>query len=262
MRNDHSGDRTERQTNSDSSEHMSNYDSIITTGDDQSDNNNDTDNGWNWSLGNHTTSRDEDMDRLSDSITATMDGLDAEIDSDMMDVLEDAQSLVQSTEVTRFECPHEQCGLGHSHSDHKHDIRSSHNASPIAGFNITPQFAEQMEFVPYCHCGANEAAMLVQFFPYISIPMFKDEDEMDGVNELPTDELSEVINTVVIGEKNPRHASLQFTDAEENMMQEHLQRFLERVEQMQNQANSAPISQETRGVIEANREELEVATSE
>jgi hypothetical protein len=218
------------------------------------------DDSWSWDFGDHSTASTEERSALSQAIGDAMDGIDEEIDGDMMDVLEDAAGLVSDTRINQFECSHEDCGLGHSHPDWKHDIRASTNAaeirSMIPGFNITDSFAEEMEFVPFCHCGANEAAMLVQFFPYISEPMFRDQESFDSIEEIDADVLMNVIRSVVSGTGTPKEIASNMASRDTAMFAD-LQTFLNRVQQMQNQADKAPIGEETRNLIEENREDLE-----
>lgn len=249
---------------------------FITNGDEESENNNGDQNGndWNWGYSDHSTATDEERSDLSESIRRTMDALDSDVDEEMMAVLQDASDLVEDISVNKFECPHEECGLGHNHPDWKHDITASTDTSEIrsaiAGFNISDRFADQMEFQRNCHCGANEAAMLVQFFPYISIPMFSDQHEFEGVLELEPDVLDEVYRVyneddVSVSVAAGRVASSRGQSESEVVplgLRDDLKAFCERRQQVEQQAQKAPIAQETRAVIEANRKELEEVTSQ
>lgn len=233
---------------------------FITTDDEDESEEQTADDSWTWDFGDHSTASREERSALSHAIGDAMSGIDEDIDSEMMDVLEDAAGLVSDTRINQFECSHEDCGLGHSHPDWKHDIRASTNSaeirSMIPGFNITDSFAEEMEFVPFCHCGANEAAMLVQFFPYFSEPMFNDQVSFDSIEELDADVLLELIQNVVSGEMTPKEVASN-TAARGTAMLVDIETFLNRVQQIQNQADKAPIGEETRHLIEANRRDLE-----
>jgi len=157
------------------------YDFIADNDSEEQDDNQDSDSfqsqTFDWGYGEHSTASGDDLDVLGGQIQATMDELDEGVDEEMVAVLEDAQELVGSVSINDFECSHPDCGLSHGHGPNKHDIRNSVNSSGIEGFNITDEFADQMEFVANCHCGANEAGMLVQFFHYFNIPMFSDQEE-------------------------------------------------------------------------------------
>lgn len=126
----------------------------------------------------------------------------------------------------------------------------------IPGFKIEESFAEQMEFVPYCHCGANEAAMLVKFFPYIDTPMFKDQHQFEGVLEVDPDVLEAAYRhydeTGSISQAAGKAAS-EMGEVEAEVLplglREELELFFERRQQVERQANKAPIGQETRSVI-------------
>lgn len=260
------------EDNDDSNTTMSNYD-FITTDDDESDEQT-TDDSWTWDFGDHSMASKDERSALSEAIGDTMDSLDGEIDSDMMAVLEDASNLVQNTRINNFECSHEDCGLGHSHPDWKHDIRASTDTSEIRsmipGFNITEDFATEMEFVPFCHCGANEAAMLVQFFPYFSDPMFKDEERFEGVSEVDP-ELLDILyrrytETEIGFNRLCSRIALQAGESEQDAfplgVREDVKAFFERREQIEQQAQGAPIGEETRHLIEENREDVEEVCKE
>lgn len=118
-----------------------------------------------WGLGDHDEAPDVDIDwshwdRASSFLKTNMPSL--------YDALNFAKEEVEEIEVSGYECP--VCGLVHEHSDNKHDIRSI--------FNVRQDFAERMEMCPYCHCGVNELARLVQQYDSIHVPVFTDEDDL------------------------------------------------------------------------------------
>jgi hypothetical protein len=127
-----------------------------------------------------------------------------------------------------------------------------------------------MEFCAYCHCGVNELAMLVRFFPYINRPVFTDQHDFEGVLEVNPDVLEAVYRTynddgVSLSVAAGRVASRRGLDEAEAIplgVREDIQAFFNRRDAIQNAANSAPIAQETRGVIEADREALQEMVSE
>jgi len=215
-----------------------------------------------WTLGDHSTASGEDRHELSESIRQTMGALDDDVDENLMDVLQDASDLVEDTSVSRFECPVEACGLGHSHSDHKHDIRS--------GFNVESAFADSAQFCPYCHCGVNELSMLMEFFPYITEPVFTDQHEFEGVLEVEPDILDSMyrryiqddLSVNVAAATVAREFAVDESKAVPLGVREDLKLFFQRRRNIENAANSAPIAQETRSVIEDNREALEEQTSQ
>jgi len=247
----------------DSQDNMS-YD-FITNGDEEEQDDNQTQFntvGSMWNLGDHSTAGQNERSELSKSIEETMASLDDDIDGDMKAVLEDASDLVQDTRVSKFECPVEACGLGHSHSDHKHDVRDA--------FDVLNSFTNQMEFCPYCHCGVNELAMLMAFFPYISEPVFADQERFEEVFEIPPDVLNEMYRiynddgatvSAAAGAVAARRGA-----SESELIplgtRDAIKAFFGRRQAIETAANAAPIAQETRNVIENNREELETATSQ
>lgn len=248
------------------SQNTMNYD-FITNGDEEEQNNNDIEQQFNtvgsmWTLGDHSTAGQNDRSELSKTIDKTMDELDDEIDGDMKAVLQDASDLVKDTRVSKFECPVESCGLGHSHPDHKHDVRDA--------FDVLNTFTNQMEFCPYCHCGVNELAMLMAFFPYISEPVFADQERFEEVFEIPPDVLNEMYRiynddgatvSAAAGAVAARRGA-----SESELIplgtRDAIKAFFGRRQAIETAANAAPIAQETRNVIENNREELETATSQ
>lgn len=239
---------------------------FITNDDDSTDDTQDDDQfnevGSMWTLGNHRSASQDEAEQLSQSIRQTMDALDEDVDEELMSVLEDASGLVEQSNLSGFECPHEECGLNHSHPDHKHDIRS--------GFEVSNDFASQMEFVPYCHCGVNELAMLMQFFGYISVPVFADQHEWEGVLEVEPDILDSMYRRYIQDDLTVNRAAgavaNDFGQPESEAVplgvRDDLKRFFERRRRIEDAANSAPIPQETRNVIEENRDELLEVTSE
>jgi hypothetical protein len=254
----------EDETADDSQTTMSNYD-FIQTGGEQDDNQTEDDFsvvGNKWTLGDHSAASSDDRHELSESIRQTMDALDDDVDDDLMDVLQDASDLVEDTSVSRFECPVEACGLGHSHSDHKHDIRS--------GFNVEDDFADSVQFCPYCHCGVNELSMLMAFFPYITEPVFTDQHEFEGVLEVEPDILNSMYRRYVQDDLSVNRAAgvvtMEFGVNENEAVplgvREDLKLFFQRRRDIEEAANAAPIAQETKSVIEDNRETLEEQTSE
>lgn len=258
-------DSTETETTeADDTQTSMNYNFVQNGDDAQTQTNDDSDTRFDWGYGDHSTASEEETSALSDAIESAMAGLDDDVDEEMMDVLDDARNLVASAELSDFECSHPDCGLSHGHGPRKHDITNDPDCSGISGFNVTQRFADQMEFVQNCHCGANEAAMLVQFFPYINIPMFQDEDQFSGVQEIEAEELRSCIQAVVADDdpESPQEAALSVVESRLPGVRDDLVMFLGRVQQMVEQANAAPIGQETQAVIDENREEIEDAVSE
>lgn len=209
-----------------------------------------------WTLGDHSSGADVTSE-VQESIRKTIAELDDGIDGDVVDVLQDASEAVESTDVTRFECPHENCGLGHSHGDHKHDIRS--------GFSVTDSFAAQMEFVPYCHCGVNELSMLMAFMPYITEPVFDDQFRFEEVMEVEPTLLDEAYYRWKAENGENFHSMLSELAGEEGRAEEDafplgvrnaMASFFERRYEIECAADSAPIPQETQNVITEKRENL------
>lgn len=240
---------------------MNSYDFISTNGEESDTNNFDTV-GSMWNLGDHSTASKDERSALSQAIEDTMGDIDGDIDDDMMDVLEDASDLVKNTRVSKFECPVEACGLGHSHADHKHDIRQA--------FKVVNDFAEQMDFCPYCHCGVNELAMLVGFMPYITAEVFVDDEKFEDALELDPDILDSLYRKYNEEDATVNRAAGMLANdlgLPENEIvplgsRESIKTFFERRDAIEAAAQAAPIAQETRTVIDDNREELEQLTSE
>ena len=241
---------------------MSNYD-FIQTGDDSTDDDNDdqfNEVGSMWTLGDHTTADESDRSALSQAINDTLEGLDSDVDDNMAAVLQDASSMVEDTNVSRFECPVEACGLGHSHSDHKHDIRS--------GFGVTDTFAEQMEGCPYCHCGVNELSMLMQFYPYITETVFSGRS-FSGVTEVEPSALEDIYRRYtqeaqsfdVATANVAMQRGLSPSEVVPVGVRDNVEAFFELRQRIDNAADSAPIATEMRNLISERREELLEATA-
>jgi hypothetical protein len=258
-------DENSDETNDDSEPNTTMDYNFVSNGQQNSDNNQTNDFstvGNKWTLGNHTSVSSSDKEKLSWSLQDTMAALDENVDDDLLSVLEDASSLVDSTSISRFECPLEACGLGHSHGDHKHDIRS--------GFNVTDSFADQMKFCPYCHCGVNELSMLVAFFPYITEPVFADQHEFEEVLEVEPGVLNEMYR--LYNEEGSSVSAAAGTVAarrggvESEMIplgtREAIKTFFRRRQRIEEAANAAPIPQETRYEIETARNGVEESIDE
>lgn len=117
-----------------------------------------------WKLGDH--SRRPTIG--SDDLRTQADMVDG-VDDDLREIFQEAAARVGDIELHDFECS--VCGQTHGHDDRKHDIRQS--------FNVLPEFAEDMEFDPKCHCGVNELAVLVSSIEEIERPVFTDQDDLD-----------------------------------------------------------------------------------
>jgi hypothetical protein len=117
-----------------------------------------------WGLGEHsegTTDWDKVYEDLSDLQEQVPDGL--------ADLLESAEQQAERMENRGFECG--VCGLSHPHSSRKHDVRDF--------FGVTDEFADNMHFNPYCHCGVNELARLMNYTDSIQQQIFEHEDGPD-----------------------------------------------------------------------------------
>lgn len=214
-----------------------------------------------WTLGDHSSASSDERSTLSRVIEETMADMDDDIDGDMKAVLEDASDLVKDTRVSKFECPVEACGLGHSHADHKHDVREA--------FAVLGKFTEEMNFCPYCHCGVNELSMLMAFYPYISEDVFGDRHIFDDAMEVEPDILEAMYRLHVEEDASVNRAAAMIAnrrgidEAEAIPLgtRESLKEFFQRRRRIDRAANAAPIAQETRNKIEEAREELEQLTS-
>jgi hypothetical protein len=262
---DHTADDGKNSAETDDNQtSMSNYDFIASDDDAQADTTSDDFNtvGSMWNLGDHSTASSVDRSGLSDSINSTIEALDDDIDGDMKEVLQDASRLVQETRVSNFECPVEACGLGHSHPDHKHDVRDS--------FDVLGSFTDQMEFCPYCHCGVNELSMLMAFFPYISEPVFEDQHEFEEVLEVEPEVINGMYRLYIEDDMTVSQAAGKAAArrgvAESELVplgtRDAIKAFFRRRRSIEKAAQAAPIAQETRQAIESNRVALEEATSQ
>jgi hypothetical protein len=204
-----------------------------------------------WRLGYHTTADET----VAGSVQQALDDVDDDVDADLKAVLEDAANLVKASETRGFECP--VCGLNHDHSDTKHDIR--------AFYDVLPEFADQMEFVPYCHCGVNELAMLMDFFPHFAAPVFEDQHEFEGVLEIDPEVLRGIQRKYFEQSSNSVHNAINTSErgaiVDQSLVPE-LRTFFNKVDAIKQAANGAPIPSETREDIDANREELEAFVSD
>jgi len=213
-----------------------------------------------WTLGDHSVDTGLDSQELDDAIQNVR-----EVNNDLASVLEEARDMVETTDVSGFECP--VCGLNHSHADTKHDIR----ADDRTGFNVSAEFADEMEYNPYCHCGVNELAMLMDFFHYITIPIFDHQHEFESVLEIPPEVVDEVHREMKDSRQDPDRDTLDVegaikaTDNEYDVPPEavdELGEFLNLKEEIAGAADSAPIAGETREAIEEARTELEAAVAQ
>jgi hypothetical protein len=223
-----------------------------------------------WGYGDHSTADSESMTQLSGAIRETMQDLDDDVDDEMLAVLEDANELVGAIDVEDYECSHPDCGLSHGHGPDKHDIRNDVDCAGVEGFNITDEFAEMMEFVPNCHCGANEAAMLMPFFGYMNTPMFNDQEEFEGVMEMDPEVVDEIyrvhneehISVSMAAGKVAARRGVPESEIAPLGLRDEMEAFFQRRRHVESGGNAAPIGEQTRSVIEENREELEEVTSE
>lgn len=201
-----------------------------------------------WSLGDHGVQSGLTSDELEEEIER-VDG----INDNLRNVLQDAHAQIQSLDLAGFECP--VCGLQHGHSDTKHDIRS--------GFNVSSEFADTMEYVPYCHCGVNELAVLIDFYSEFERSIFEDDDEFEAVSTIRNDYVQAVCQ--FLRDNSNGDGSVTVKDAvqsfgwEDHIPSKHyddLARFFERWIDIKNAANKAPIEQSTRAEINEIRNEL------
>ncbi|UBF22239.1 hypothetical protein HRTV-2_gp91 [Halorubrum virus HRTV-2] len=198
-----------------------------------------------WSLGDHTMRNDLDF---GDAITEAED-----VNPELASILQQAQGMVKSASVSGFECP--VCGLNHSHSDQKHDIRTA--------FSVTSRFADSMEFCPYCHCGVNELAMLMDFFGHINTPIFTDEADFGPVNDLSNEDIRGVVIEIRDAPKGTTVRSairdaFGSRDISEEMY-DGFEAYYRRLKAVKDAAGHAPISSETRQEIEDLRDAAEEA---
>ena len=204
-----------------------------------------------WSLGDHTMRNNINFDEV---ISEAED-----VNPQLAGLLQQAKQMVERVEVGGFEC--KVCGLNHRHSDQKHDIRGDADTTP--GFSVTSSFADWMEFCPYCHCGVNELAMLMDFYGYIDAQIFRDESEFGAVRDLSNPAIQDICRRV--READP---IMSFKDAVKRSPYsdligpedyDGLEAFYRRWNDIKLTANRAPISAETRQDIEDLRDEAEEA---
>lgn len=204
-----------------------------------------------WSLGAHTEAPERDWDVLEAELTELENAAPG-----LRDALEQAKGVAESYRVNGYECP--VCGLNHGHSDTKHDIRDEYRTS--AGFSVRPEFAEQMKYNPFCHCGVNELARLMDFFGAIGVPVFRDEDEaFPDVRSIGQENIDAVLRTY--NDRNDDPDVLEYTmdeavaDALGNLpsatdvvmadLAEQFTAFHERYQDIKSAARHAPIPDET-----------------
>lgn len=198
-----------------------------------------------WSLGDHVNRGHYDFDSIIESVE--------DVNPELAGVLQQAGQMVERASVSGFECP--VCGLNHGHSDQKHDIRTA--------FNVTEQFADWMEFCPYCHCGVNELAMLMDFYGYIEAPIFEDEEEFGPVRDLRNEDIYGVVieirdapsGTTVRSAIRDAFGSRDISEE----MYDGFEAYYRRYKSIKDAAGHAPISSETRQDIEDLRDDIEAA---
>jgi len=223
-----------------------------------------------WNLGDHA----EAPPNLSwDTLSEELDYLEDEAPG-LADALTEAQETVETFSVGGFECP--VCGLNHSHRDSKHDIRQA--------FNVTEDFAEQMNFCPYCHCGVSELARLVMYFTEVEgTVMFTDQERFEAVLELDTEivqgvrRIMEEVSVQTAIEDYGMHnfdgntsrkltldEAIEAYEIENNAIgkavpgsiRPELSLFFGRVDDIRSSARAAPIPSETEQTLNANLGEL------
>lgn len=213
-----------------------------------------------WTLGDHSGISAQNTTSLRSALQASLDDADEDVDGDVIDVLEDAAGLVEETSVSSFECSHPDCGLHHGHADHKHDIRS--------GFDVTENFASLIEFTPFCHCGVNELAMLMEFYGYINTQVFEDDHRFGAAEELSPaklnaayrafkEDLNDPLETANIQSALEKAADVTL----KREARQEIKAFFDRRSAIEGAADSAPIPQKTQAVISNNRDNLLEATS-
>ena len=216
-----------------------------------------------WSLGNHTMMPGINADQFNSEIERVK-----EVNPGLADVLSEAQEMVADSKVRQWECG--VCGLGHNHPDDKHDIRGEYE-SDDPGFSVAEDFAEEVEFCPYCHCGVNELAMLIDFFCHLPQPMFRDQQKFESVLEVGNDTLIRYcqarrdLSDEKFGAKDvPLEAVVEaedyeFSGDEANLLAEVGEEktlFYERWRDIKRGAAGAPIAGETRKAIANLREHV------
>jgi len=202
-----------------------------------------------WSLGAHSMGEFGDTVGLLDELQAANEP----VNDELAGLLKDAANLIARSTVSGFECP--VCGLNHGHADDKHDIRSA--------FEVTERFANLMKFVPYCHCGANELAVLVDYIHYFRSQMFADQDEFASAVALDPELVDDVFRAYG-GERSMRDAVKAAgydipTDvsSDEVAALEKLHYRRQRIKGVR-----APISAETRTKIDEERARLEAVVAD
>lgn len=204
-----------------------------------------------WTLGDHEVKTDVDTDHLTEAATVIRD-----VNPDLADALEQAASQTASANISNFECP--ACGLNHGHSDAKHDIRSS-----SSGFSVTATFADFMEFCPYCHCGVNELAMLIDFYNHIDVPVFEDAGKFAAVGRLRNADLIDICTTIRESEEDHMQDTLSVDAAIRTLglsvsqtFDGDIRAFYKRWKAIKQAADGAPIAGSTRSRINNIREGL------
>lgn len=142
--------------------------------------------GW-WGLGNHAeeTPEPEDVQKAFETLSG-IPGLDS--------LLREAEATANSYVDNGFECP--VCGLRHGHASDKHDVREF--------FGVTDEFVDMMNFNPYCHCGVNELARLLNYWRSISVQVFEDQDTDDFDIQERRQAVVSAANSAPIPEKTRR----------------------------------------------------------
>lgn len=202
-----------------------------------------------WTLGNHGVDNDVDPDALKDA-AAEINGVDPGLSA----ALEEAAGKVESANVDGFECP--VCGLNHGHGDGKHDIRDT--ADP--GFGVSDEFAEFMQYTPYCHCGVNELAMLLDFYGHIEMSVFE-EDRFSRLNDLRNSSLIDICRLMReesggIGSMSVDQAVQELGLVIPNDYDAEIRDFYEVWKAVKQAADGAPISGSTRNEIDNIRTNL------
>ena len=213
-----------------------------------------------WGYGDHNS---ENAAEASEAVNRTIEALDDEVDDDLLNVLEDAANITEDVEASTFEC--QDCGLNHSHADWKHDIRNPTDTSDlrtsIPGFNVDERFATRgMEYNPKCHCGVNELAMLMPYYGYIGVCVFRDQSDMASVAAANPATVEAAVRDV-IGGHTPREVATSLSNETIAAGEEALL-FLNRVQDIQDAANNAPIPSDTRQEIKQTGDRLRELLSE
>lgn len=238
---------------------MTSYDFIQNDG--STDNDQTTFGGFSWSdhPGDHTSVSDDTQSALD----AALDRVDEEMEPEVAEALQDiSDELPGSDSVTNFQCSHPDCGLTHGHPENKHHIRNPVDCRGVTGFGVTDEFAESIEFVPNCHCGANEMAMLVRFVPYFGdqIEVFSDGEQFRSVFQLPGEVVNESYRE---WQESGESVMALLSESTVSMMAvcgvgvEELEAWFERRQHIESGGNSAPIAQYTQSCINDLEAEVE-----